>query len=79
MSWAEGKGRKGGEIPRFGFAALGMACCQGTGMGPRIREDNGGEGAREGRPYGGRGVGRGMRVRRVDSGESRNDGWDRVK
>ena len=48
-------------------------------MGPRIREDNGGEGAREGRPYGGRGVGKGMRVRRVDSGESRNDGWDRVK
>ena len=24
LSWAEGKGRKGGEIPRFGFAALGM-------------------------------------------------------
>ena len=26
-------------------------------MGPRIREDNGGEGAHEGRSYGGRGVG----------------------
>ncbi len=26
-------------------------------MGPRMREDNGGEGAHKGRPYGGRGVG----------------------
>ena len=51
----------------------------GTGMDPRMREDNGGEGAYEGRPYGGWGRGRGMRGIGVDSGESRNDGWDRVQ
>ena len=50
-----------------------------SSRGQALSGNNGGEDAHEGRPYGGRGVGRGMRVRRVDSGESRNDGWDRVK
>ena len=44
--------RDGGKIPRLRFAAFGMTCGGEAGMGPRIREDNGGEGAHKGRPYG---------------------------
>ena len=45
----------------------------GSGMGPRIREDNGGAGAHEGRPYADAGgqMGSGMGARYLDSASLR--------